>query len=200
MCPRSAEAEPIDNQHSLKEIETRWRELWPKLLLFGNSIVSSNPCCARVSGEDLVQEAVLRIARGTRVWNPKTSTLDSFLFGVVMSCASEQPRKKENRIPHLDYELLNDSIGLPEQPHHVSHQERQKLFDFIKSLRDDPPAYNIAAYMVKFGIDNPDQLSTILVMDNDKVIATKRRIVRRAVKWQCSRKTINEKYQVPGDE
>jgi hypothetical protein len=117
-----------------------------------------------------------------------------------MSCASEQPRKKENRIPHLDYELLNDSIGLPEQPHHVSHQERQKLFDFIKSLRDDPPAYNIAAYMVKFGIDNPDQLSTILVMDNDKVIATKRRIVRRAVKWQCSRKTINEKYQVPGDE
>lgn len=189
-------------KHLLKEIETRWRELWSKLLVFGNSIVSSNPWCARVAGEDLVQEAVLRVARGTRVWDPKTSSLDSFLFGVVMSCASEQPRKKENKVPHLDYELLNDSIGSLERPnHHVFHQHRQnELSDFIESLRDDPPAYNIASYMVKFKVDKPDRLSTILAMDRDKVIATKRRIMRRAVKWQLARKRVNEKYRAQSDE
>lgn len=172
------------------------------MLLFANSIVSSNPWCSRVSGEDLVKEAVLRTARGTRVWNPKASSLDSFLFGVVMSCASEQPRNKENKIPHLDYERLNDSSGLLGQSlHHVFHREQQnRLYEFIKSLRDDPPAYNIAAYMVKFGVDNPEQLSTTLVMDEDKVMATRRRIMRRAVKWQRSRKRVDEKYQVKADE
>lgn len=206
LCLRSVqtydEAESIDNKHLLKQIETRWRELWPKLLLYGNSIASSNPWCARISGEDLVHEAVLRIARGTRVWDPKTSSLDSFLFGVVMGCASEQPGEKENKIPHLDYELLNDSTGLPGKPnHHAVHQEqRNELHDFIESLRGDPPAYNVASYIVKFGVDNPIQLSKILVMEKDTVIAIKRRIMRTAVKWQRSRKRINEKYRAQSDE
>lgn len=186
----------------MKEVETRWRELWPRLLVFAHSIVCSNPWCARVSGEELLQEAVLRVARGTRVWDSKTSSLDSFLFGVVASCASERPRKRENEVPHLDYELLDDSMGSIEQPHHyLFHQGRQdELVDFIESLRNDPPAYNVVSYMVKFGVYKPERLSEALVMNKDKVIASKRRVMRRAVQWRYSRRKVNERDRAQSDE
>lgn len=186
----------------MKEVETRWRELWPRLLVFADSIVCSEPCCARVSAEELLEEAVLRVARGTRVWDPNTSSLDSFLFETVASCASERPRKEENEVPGLDYELLDASTGSLEQPHHhVLQLERQDdLPDFIESLRNDPPAYNVAWYMVKFGVHDPERLATVLVMDTDKVVATKRRVMRRAVQWQRSTKAVNERHRAHSDE
>jgi len=63
----------------MKAVDTKWRELKPGLLVFASSIACVNPWCARESGEEFVQEAVLREVGSTRAWNLRTSSLDLFL-------------------------------------------------------------------------------------------------------------------------
>jgi DNA-directed RNA polymerase specialized sigma24 family protein len=98
------------------------------------------------SAQDLVQEAVLRVVRGSRTWDPvRVPDLDFFLGGVMRSIVSDINKSPErlgtsldSKIERTEWDASNDA-SYDAETSMISEQEANSRIDAILSVAADDP-------------------------------------------------------------
>lgn len=154
-----------------------WGELYPRLLLFARRLSGRDT----VMAEDVVQQAIIKAMDGTRVWDPKRSTLFQFLCGIVQSDISHARmsyyREHTINLEEVDVDNLADHRYDVEP---IGPYEVEEIA-FLAFLSDnDPKVAEVARLILQEGISRVHEIASRMRLSVSKTEYLKKKLRRLA--------------------
>jgi hypothetical protein len=168
-----------------------WSLVWPRLLLYAERKIArmywrgifGGPLPGGIESHDVAMKAIEQALSGDRQW-PEGVRIETFLFQSVNSIVSHIATGAENSSTTLLEEgHLNKNDAITDSDMIALSRRDKQVSDFFNSLKDDPLAHDVAAYILYYGIDKPQELAGTLKRTVPEINTAKRRLKRRIISW-----------------